>query len=163
MNDYLSKPFKPEQLLEKIEAYCGVSTVLHSQEKVEDEEKSFQFHERLDSASLFDLYGGDTDYAREMFAIFLKNSDQEFSRLNVLLNEGNYSEFARLAHKIKPTLSMVGLPDMEKILQDLEDGAKLNPVAPEHLDQMMRLIESKIPEAISAVDSDFEKLKKLAI
>lgn len=162
MNDYLSKPFKPEQLFEKIRTYCGDQAQVSDRRKEsESVETGFQFNPRLDTPTLFDLYGDDLDYTREMFDTFLKNVRSDFNQLRPLLEAAQWSHFARLAHKLKPTFSMVGLPDLEETMQQLEAAAKAEQPAPSLLHTLLEQIENALPEAISAVQSDLEKISAL--
>lgn len=154
MNDYLSKPFKPSQLFEKILAFCGPSAIV---ERPKNGAADDDFHPRLDAKSLDELYGGDRTYALEMFGTFLKSILPDFDRLGQLLHAGDFPGLARLAHKLKPTLGMVGLPDLESQLQLLETGAKAEKPDPVSLHIILEKFEAELPEAVMAVEFEHEK------
>jgi len=158
MNDYLSKPFNPEQLFEKIEHYCGAPVAKKTEKEKSATKGNHQFHPRLDAQTLTDLYGNDLDYAREMFDTFLNDTLSEFESLRTLLDGGKLADLARLAHKLKPTLHMVGLPDLELLIEQLEAGAKSGTPDTKNLKLLLRQFETALPEAVVAVDFDLKKL-----
>jgi PAS domain S-box-containing protein len=161
MNDYLSKPFKPAQLFEKLQSFGqrtaiteGVNT--HSSEV---EEAVFSYNPRLDKKMLKELYADDLDYAREMFDTFIHKSLPEVALLKRQLSTENWTELGRLAHKLKPSFGMVGLGDMEEKMQCLEDMAKGYPNYI-GLYTLLTDFEKELPAAVEAVESDLKKLKK---
>ncbi len=120
INDFLSKPFTPDQLSKKL------SQVLEIMEETNNmNEEWFSFNEKLDTAYLESFYGEDLDYASEMFEIFLENIPEDVIALIDVTKEKNYEDIYRLAHKIKPTFSMVGLTKVNEELETLESfGSK---------------------------------------
>lgn len=165
MNDYVSKPFKPSQLFEKIQAFCcqrrkNDVEINADTEGVEIEEltNDFVFDKRLDAALLADLYGDDLAYACDMFGTFLTTALPEFNNLKAQIAAKNTAEVARLAHKLKPTFGMVGLPDLEQKMQLIEHSAKKN----DHFAVWATAfedLEQDVEEAVEAVKRDFNKLK----
>ena len=158
MDDYLSKPFKPVQLFEKIERFCG-SPADNTGLEAATPSGTFQFHPRLHSPTLAELYGEDLEYAQEMFEVFLKNTRLEFDRLRPLLEKNQWADLARLAHKIKPTFAMIGLPDLEEQMQALETAAKTDPPDTQLLNSVLQTLELALPDAIAAIATDVEKLQ----
>ena len=176
MNDYVSKPFKPSQLFEKMQEHC-CHKVNHTTEFTEDEsvfeepknidviieeieeEGAFKFNKRLNADLLTDLYGDDTSYACVMFEMFLTTALPEFDMLKTAVTEKNTVEVARLAHKLKPTFGMVGLSDMEEKMQTLEHAAKKKET-PSVWQPLFEDVEKNMESAVNAVKRDFDKLKK---
>jgi PAS domain S-box-containing protein len=165
MNDYLSKPFKPAQLFEKLQSFGQrVANKDHYTEGVDnnsgdEEETLFSYNKRLDKNLLKDLYGDDLDYAREMFDTFLNKSLPEVALLKRQLTTENWTELGRLAHKLKPSFGMVGLGDMEEKMQCIEDMAKGYPNYM-GLYSLLSDFEKALPEAVEAIEFDLKKLKK---
>jgi PAS domain S-box-containing protein len=176
MNDYISKPFKPSQLYEKMQEYCCHQVIEITEpivessdfkepidipvsiEEVEDE-SDFKFNKRLNADLLADLYGKDMSYAYVMFEMFLTTALPEFDTLKTAISEKNIAEIARLAHKLKPTFGMVGLSDMEEKMQALEHAAKKKE-APSVWQPLFDDVEKNMDNAVNAVRRDFDKLKK---
>jgi HPt (histidine-containing phosphotransfer) domain-containing protein len=166
MNDYLSKPFTPDQIVEKIQKYCSSDKKENpkTEENGSDTEGGafFRFNKRLDAKLLEELYFNDWDYVREMFKIFIENTVPEYSTLQNAFIAENWEEVRRLAHKIKPTFSMVGLSDIEAHMLELEHSAK-NRVPHEALVEIFNKIERELPQGIAAVESDFNKLRLIEV
>lgn len=154
MNDYVSKPFKPAQLFEKIALYCGRAAA-----GATITGDTFQFHPRLDAEALQGLYDSDLEYARDMFEVFLQNTHPELAVLEAAFQAGDLNAFARQVHKIKPTFAMVGLSDLEELLQQLETAAKTQDPDITAIAARYDTLKAYLPNALAAVESDFEKLK----
>ena len=122
MNEYLTKPFTPEQLAATFNRCCQLygEKYLSLLEGVD----KFIFSPLLDSDYLSELYGDDLEYALEMFEIFLQNTPAEIDMLFVTVTSKDYQGTAKITHKIKPTFNMVGLTRQSKILDELEIKAK---------------------------------------
>ncbi|MBL7815569.1 MAG: response regulator [Saprospiraceae bacterium] len=158
-SDYLSKPFRPNQLFEKIEKYCKS---ISYEEVVDNDDHTegvkFAYHERLNHELLTELYGDDWGYAADMFETFLTHTPAEWGQLVAAFHAKNWQEVGRLAHKIKPTFGMVGLSDIEKILLTLEQNAKNQPVDDARVTQLFEAVEQELPLIMTIVGADFEKI-----
>jgi signal transduction histidine kinase/AmiR/NasT family two-component response regulator/HPt (histidine-containing phosphotransfer) domain-containing protein len=129
MTDFVTKPFNPTQLLEKLHQYLpknGSKTAVANEDLVEMdmEEDTFSFDKRLDVAFMNDFYEGDLEHACEMFDIFLNDSLKDLSKLSPALKATNWQLMASLAHKLKPTFAMVGLTQITQYVENLEKSVK---------------------------------------
>jgi signal transduction histidine kinase/DNA-binding response OmpR family regulator len=129
MTDFVTKPFNPAQLLEKLHQYLpkkDSKTVVADTEMVEMDAKNdtFSFDKRLDTAFLNDFYEGDLEHAAEMFSIFLTESLKDLNRLSPALKAADWKWMASLAHKLKPTFAMVGLTQITQYVENLEKSVK---------------------------------------
>ena len=110
MNDFLTKPFEPAQLLHMLERYAPARPR----------------PELLDRKRLRDLYGTDAAYAADMFSTFLNDVVPELMQLTTLCNEPDRKRLTALAHKLRPTLGMVGLTQLETDLLTIEKDLLVN-------------------------------------
>lgn len=121
MNDYISKPFTPQQLFDKMAIH------LHFEEKntkivdFEALKLHFKYNNDLDAAYLQELYGDDYAYAFSMFDTFIADMLPEFDKLLTLANNNQIIELKTLAHQLKPTSAMIGLTSLEQDLLALEN------------------------------------------
>ncbi|UFH54452.1 PAS domain S-box protein [Spirosoma sp. KNUC1025] len=124
MNGFLSKPFSPDKLLEVLKLYAS-----EKQSMVTNKNPSVDLAESqsLDYGRLEELYGDDVDYAASIFDMFLESVVTEFDTFEPLIQQQNWSEVRKLAHKLKPGLAMVGLSDLEAMMIQLEDMTKSEP------------------------------------
>jgi PAS domain S-box-containing protein len=107
MNDFLTKPFEPGQLMAIFKRYAPVITAA---EPVRS----------LDHKRLTELYGTDTAYTLEMFDMFLTDIVPEMAELPILCQDEDWPALAQLTHKLKPTLGMVGLSWIEDKMNEME-------------------------------------------
>ena len=111
MTDFLTKPFDPSQLMTLLQQYppgeCDEPTGL-----------------QLDRQRLTELYGIDRAAAADMFSTFLSDIVPDLLQLPSLCQAQNWAELLRQAHKLKPTLGMVGLTSLETTMQRLEKAAR---------------------------------------
>lgn len=110
MNDFLTKPFEPAQLLKILERYASVSAA----------QVPADAGGPLNRQLLHEFYGTDRAYAADMFGIFLNDVVPELLRFPQLSRQPDRTELKAMAHKLKPTLSMVGLTSIETELNLLE-------------------------------------------
>ena len=120
MNDYLAKPFTPDQLFNILMKY---SSFCEMREGTKDITKN-SFSGKLDKNYLDLLYGDDFDYAYEMFDIFIENVPEQIELLKSFMKSTNHEQVKKVAHKIKPTFSMVGLTAYQQVCQDIEKAAE---------------------------------------
>ncbi|MBV6445759.1 MAG: hypothetical protein IFNCLDLE_02044 [Ignavibacteriaceae bacterium] len=69
---------------------------------------------------LDELTGGDEEIMEEMLKLFLENTPVSLKNLGELCTQKNYEELKKAAHKFKPTLSYVGILELEGVVPEIE-------------------------------------------
>ena len=154
MNDYLSKPFSPNQLLSLLMKFFPFKT---RSQVLQKQEIPFSNHSKIiDYQSLQKLYQGDMEHLIEMFSIFLKNTPEALNKLQLLKKEMDLTELKKVLHKIKPTFQMVGLEfvgdKVELVEHQAERGNLLSPV----LDDIIE----EIPGYLMEIQQELKHLKQ---
>ncbi len=121
INDFLSKPFTPQQLLQLLQQYLLKDS---PEEDQKDTQKSFQFDDALDTPYLNNLYADNLKYAENLFRIFLEEIDTDIEELSQDLALKDWKKLRELGHKIKPNFSMVGLTQIAQKIQKGNDQIK---------------------------------------
>lgn len=163
MNAYLTKPFTPDQLREVLEQRLSLNPNRKITEQKENtttvsdtiivEEK-----ETLEADYLSRIYGNDRKYAADMFGLFLKTVPNQFALLKPLIEEQKVIEIGKLAHQLKPSFTMVGLPEITQNLQILEKMAKNNEdfdIIKQTFDEIEKIFNRKI----GLIEKELEILK----
>ncbi|MEO0340246.1 MAG: response regulator, partial [Bacteroidota bacterium] len=115
MTDFLAKPFTPKQLENLLLKYLSAPI---PKKRIPMEEKL-----QMDFGYLAELYLDDKEYALEMFELFLDYGIKEVNKLSLAFEAKDWPQVKQLAHKLKPSLSMVGFPAMTTVLEQLEKAA----------------------------------------
>jgi len=116
MTDFLSKPFTPEQLALKINLYTDQSI------KSEPSTSDYMYNSALNFEHLHRIYGGDLEYARDMFETFVDIIEDEMHLMSIEIETGKRETIRKLAHKIKPTFNMVGLSEIAAQMEFIEEN-----------------------------------------
>ncbi|MBP7542513.1 MAG: PAS domain S-box protein [Ignavibacteriaceae bacterium] len=128
MNDYITKPVKPFELQQKISNLTSVTVktdMVPQEEKkdipvVEMKENKFRYI-RLEY--LNELTGGDEELIDEMMKLFLENTPDALENLKNLHDTKNWEEIKKAAHKFKPTLSYMGIKELDGVVPEIEKMA----------------------------------------
>ncbi|GAB2760563.1 GAF domain-containing hybrid sensor histidine kinase/response regulator [Salinimicrobium soli] len=102
MNDYLSKPFTKNELLQVIQKW--VPGRIFSEEVVASSEEKPVFS----MAYLEDFSGGDEAFQQEMIGLFLVKSAEMHNHLKTAFEKEDLSEVKATAHKMKASFGIVG-------------------------------------------------------
>jgi PAS domain S-box-containing protein len=120
MNDFITKPFAPNNLLNVIQRYLeNAKTPVEPIQIPQSHSSSI-----LDHARLKQLYGDDNEYAADMIQTFLDDVLPDFSVMDEFIAQKDLDGLAQHAHKLKPTLGMVGLSEMEILMNEIDKKAK---------------------------------------
>jgi len=122
------------------------------------ERKTFTFSTDLDHEFLNKTYQSDLEYAHDMFKIFHKVIAKEVTQLNLFYSEKEFGQLGKLAHKIKPTFSMVGLTKLSTLMGSIESSSNNQEDLNSYLNdfnekigaslELTRLEESRLESAI---------------
>ena len=156
MNDYMTKPFTPHELKAKLAQYLGQAEDETAQNGQVEENTSPQRETTLDHDVLAMYYDGDEKYAYDMFQMFLSQYDSSINQLTSAINNKNWEEGQKLAHKMKPTFSMVGAPAIQTIFQELENALRYKNEAQilTNWAEAQTALDSYLP----AIKTEFERL-----
>jgi signal transduction histidine kinase/CheY-like chemotaxis protein/HPt (histidine-containing phosphotransfer) domain-containing protein len=138
MNDYLSKPFHFNVLLEKLynnlmKTNTTVSSDLAA-EKVESENL-------IDLTYLNDFADGDADFIEQMVHIFIQNSPIS---LKIILEANQADDIQNLkseVHKLKSSINLLGVVSALKSIEVIEEEINSNPLGQKRKEEVIHLNE----------------------
>jgi len=123
MNDCLTKPFTQQDLLKILDKFLGEK--FHVVESVDRHPASHKI-DRIDFSYLEKVSGNNKDFIREIVDAFIKSIPNSIQELEQNVEIENWAELARVAHKIKPSITLLGVHNLKDKIVKLEEEAKLN-------------------------------------
>ncbi len=157
MNDYVVKPYTPEELYSTMSRYIGqamteASAPIHFPESNQD----------FSLASLDKYTGGDPDLTYQLIEIFLKQVPEAIEKLETSIPGGDWKDVHAVAHKLKSSVAIFDFNDLKKLLINMEENARdlrhLTEV-PMIFNQFKLLSKS----AIANLEVQLDKLRKVRV
>jgi CheY-like chemotaxis protein len=126
MNDYISKPFEPEELFRIINKNLGFKTTYkHKQQPINQNKthtkRSFKY---INLSYLESIGQGDSKFQNELLTIFKDQIPKLNQQLNEALESKNYNDLSAIAHKAKSSVAMLGIDVLKDKMETLEVNAK---------------------------------------
>ncbi len=152
MNDYISKPFKPEELYNKIEAQLNttVSSPATIQTKATVEEKLYN----LDFLNQY--YDNEEEFITSILSLYVKETPGSVIKIEECLNRRDWAMLKSLVHKIKTNLLMMGIKKAEPFVHEV-GNLKVENVNEQVLQQSFLSFKDTVLTAIKQIEKD--KLK----
>ncbi|MBL7857634.1 MAG: response regulator [Cyclobacteriaceae bacterium] len=119
MNDYLPKPFTPEDLHRKLFEDLKITPVKDANERKRTNRKS-----AFDFSYLRSVSGNNEEFIKEMIQTFAQNIPIVVEDMRTSIQHKNWENLSRLAHQIKPSFILMGLERMKSTLIFIEENGK---------------------------------------
>jgi PAS domain S-box-containing protein len=160
MNDFLSKPFAPIELLRCLNKHVNQEELNdETNQTQEDMEAVFSFNAKLDLDYLEDCYEGDLDYASDMFGIFMEYTLPEIDQLEAVIASKDHEEIRKAAHKMKPAFAMVGLTHITDQMATLEQTAK-EKAEMSTIELLFKEVKKELDIFIPILEQDLKKMQE---
>jgi CheY-like chemotaxis protein/HPt (histidine-containing phosphotransfer) domain-containing protein len=144
MDDYISKPVQPQDLVETIGRWLGERSTVEAQAPFaggSDDKEVF------DQRELLDRLGGDEEIFREIVATFLEDAPLQVEKLKQALREGDAAWVERQAHSLKGSAMNMAGKALQTVALEMEVAGKER-----NLGRASSLVEK--------LDQELERLKK---
>ena len=145
MNDYISKPFKEEELVKSITRWLGNS----------DWTPATTETETLVSTKPYDLTGirnisrGNNAFVVKLVRLFMEQTPPIVTEIMERYEAGDLATMGALAHKLKPSIDNLGIVDLKEIIREIERAGKSatgNEKLPSHLQQLNHIMHIVVEE-----------------
>lgn len=177
MNDYVSKPFDPTEVKNKIidlarkvaeNSDLDNSIIEHQLPKEVESvvavvaETTAEAHAKTTTAKLTDLsflreMSDDDAFIKEFVTLFLQNIPVSVTDLEEGLRDKDYEKIRMAAHKMKPSLNYVGLKNTYEIVAKIEKFAKEKSNL-EDLPSMIKQVSDECNIACIELESDLKQV-----
>jgi len=123
MNDFISKPFNPQNLLNKIVKLTNAS--FKTKETTAQPKPSVETTGQTINTSFLNSVTGDNAHLRdEMIRTLLEETPVEVDKMHRQLEDSNLKGLAATAHKFKTSATLFGNKELEKDLKSIEVNIK---------------------------------------
>lgn len=145
-DDYLSKPFEPKQLFNKVRNLMDRSenTILELTNDIHFEDV------HMDTSKLRLFVNGNEELYETTLSLIRVTLLEDMESLAELLAEDNSAKIKKIAHRIKPNYELIGLSELKKTCEEIE-----------HIDnkQKMHFLVKNLVDITEKVLSDVESVE----
>jgi PAS domain S-box-containing protein len=153
MNDYLPKPFSPEDLYHKLFEDLKLVPSKQSKPRPKATQKS-----AFDLTYLRSVSGNNENFVKEMVETFVQSIPQSLSDLQEALGQSNSEKLARVTHQIKPSLTLLGLDSLREKAVGLEGAFKTTKLPNKSLASELKHFIAKCKEALKSLETELTYL-----
>jgi CheY-like chemotaxis protein/HPt (histidine-containing phosphotransfer) domain-containing protein len=155
MDDYLSKPFKPDELKATITRQLGIQEESKPAKKVDPVNAEDKF---TNLSYLKEISDNDPAFVTEMIRSFIEQSPKDLETIRESMNSEDWEKVADTAHKIKPSITFMGINSIKKTVVDIQNQARNN--NKEGIDLMVKKLEEVTGKAILELKLELEQYGK---
>jgi CheY-like chemotaxis protein/HPt (histidine-containing phosphotransfer) domain-containing protein len=128
MNDFITKPFRELELVEKISRLLHIETKVPVtfEKPVEKKEIPYQFNlprpaHLYDLKELIESSQGNTEFIRKMINLFLTSAFASVNNLKFHLKQNNWEQLGKTAHRMIGSYKQMGIDYVAAMLKEIED------------------------------------------
>jgi HPt (histidine-containing phosphotransfer) domain-containing protein len=98
---------------------------------------------------------GDQEFMIKVLKVFVIEVTEDLIRMRVAFQQNNLLELSKLAHKIKPSLVLIGIEGASESCLQIEKN-KLDPIPLELLNFHLVQVETAVMEVVLALQLDYK-------
>lgn len=118
MNDYLPKPFTPDDLYHKIVLELKIRPKKDGEQPIPVQAA------RYDLSYLRSISNNNEEFIEEMMQTFVQTIPGVLDQMRGGLAEKNFELISRLAHQVKPSFTLLGIHDQRQTILFIEENGK---------------------------------------
>ncbi|MGB0166773.1 MAG: response regulator, partial [Luteibaculum sp.] len=159
MNDYLSKPFKPENLYQVVfsqlgkEAEQNTPLVRVYEEEPKPKNNKPKSNKPVDLSSLREMVGNEQEVVREMLEIFKEDTPIYLENIERELAKENWESVAKTCHTLKSSIGFMGRTDLVEMAKQLQTQ-KTKPAKNHPIRDTLDTFVSEISKVVQYVEEN---------
>lgn len=125
MDDYISKPFETQDLVNMIYKHIHFTVQQSENESQQETPKTAtNKYKYIDPTHLNSVTDGDEKFKQELISVFIQQLPTLLVGLEKALDEKNYQQLSAIAHKTKSSVALMGIESLRADMAELELQAK---------------------------------------
>ncbi len=151
MNDFLSKPFEPEILIQKIQKVLELADpqpILTSEIPKKENKVTYSLDKIKEVAS------GNDEFIEKMISIFVKNTPMLVQNMHVGLQTGDYDQIYSMAHQLKPSIDLMEIQEIAQVIRSIEECSR-NRMDLDSLSDKIDQVDSVLVEVVKQLKTEF--------
>jgi len=122
MNDYISKPFKEEELLKMIAFWLNTELLIEEKTTYDSNiPNTLTIH--YDLTKLKAIGKGNDSFINKMLHLFIKQGPLTINEIKQAYEINDFEKIKKLAHRLKPSIDNMGIVSITAAIRDMEKNA----------------------------------------
>ncbi|MEQ6122190.1 Hpt domain-containing protein [Reichenbachiella sp. MALMAid0571] len=106
---------------------------------------------KVDLEYIYNISDNDRDFIKEMLTTFVKITPESVDGINYAFETKNWKEMGRIAHKIKPSILLLGIDEFSNLVREIEQITK-NEIDIDSISVKISLLNKYSLEVLSDID-----------
>jgi CheY-like chemotaxis protein/HPt (histidine-containing phosphotransfer) domain-containing protein len=147
MNDYLTKPFEENDLLQIISRWLGKKVEVRQNEVIVETNTAL-----YNLSKLQNIAKGNQTFIDKMTNLFIEQAPASVNEMKTAFAINDFSKVGAIAHRMKPSIDNMGIVSLKDVISSVEKNAA-DQLTAEEINEVINLIE----EVINKVVVDLKK------
>jgi len=143
MNDYVTKPFEEYRL------YEAIANLTTTNKKINKEPLQEVHNTTYNLEKLRALSHGNEGFVHKMVSIFSEKTPESLMAMNLALEQKNYIQLSKIAHKIKPSIDNMGIHRLDGKAAEIEKECKKENINHHELSDLVTLLTSELNKTLT--------------
>jgi len=106
-------------------------------------------------AKVYAISENDTDFVMDIVTLFVVEVPQDLLEIKNAIKEKNYQQAYSSAHKIKPTLDLLGMTVAYEEVVCIEEWARKDDAKKKEIIETYKSLEHRVEKAVKEIRKDF--------
>jgi PAS domain S-box-containing protein len=120
MNDYLSKPFLENQLLQVVAKWLGKKVTVKA-----NKSDSVKPGALYDLSNLKAIAKGNDSFVIKMVNLFKEQAPATMDEMEEAYTHNDFEKVNKLAHRLKPSIDNMGITALKEVIREIENNAAM--------------------------------------
>jgi len=162
INDFILKPYSPEELLSKlIKNKKKNDTKVISTKNPTCSQNAKESPRKVDLAPILKECMGDVSLLKELIQLYEQNILEFIGSAKTCIKHGDFETLGLGAHKIKAGIAMMKSDELHDIVVNIQEACKIGGDL-KHLQALYICFLEEYPKVEAAIDSAFQEIKRSA-